>query len=656
MKIITIIFVFFLFLSQTIIKAEDIISPEQITTAFKSAKAGVHPRIFADKEKFEDIKKRINIDPIFKNWFDQYQAFGDAMFADSDFMYVTEDVEKHGPKNFLNSVSRPFANHMQTWAFLYQITGDNKYLDRVRRDLTTVLAFKDMGVKQSILNVGEMSYGYAIAYDWLYDVLTISERKAIIEKIENNAFNPVEETLRKKTGFALALGNVSDVVSGGVSMAALAIMDESPNSARVISGLLVTYKKRLEDGYQPDGVGSEGPMYWQYAVKYGVRFLAALNSVLNTDFDYSENQGLKKTGNYAIYFTGPSGSSFNFSDAGEGGMHAQELLWLSSRYRIPEYGWQTLNKLSDKTKVRAVEVKQEGKNKNKNNDEIEKIDFVRDPFRFLWAEPENYKAPTEKNYPLVRMFKGPCSLATFRSAWNDPNALYFSLKGGENMLKHGDLDIGDFVLDAAGVQWAVNLGHNNYNSPGFFNFDGPRWIYYRKRAEGQNTFVINPGMDGGQVKANSTFEKFSDTQGNSFAILNMTAAYPDANNVKRGVKFDSKTALLQDEIETKSLVDIYWFMHTKAKITIENNGKTAHLQQDGKTLFAECISPEGAKFTVMDAVPLPSSPNPSENDSNKGIQKLTISLSKVSNVTISVAFTTEKDKSTLITKTLSEWK
>ncbi len=576
MKKNTILFILLLLISQTVLQAQEAISPEQITTAFKSAKAGDHPRIFADATKFEDIKIRIKTDPLFENWFREFQSFGDAMLSAPDFIYVPDGTVNHGKKNFLNSISRPFATHMQTWSFLYRITGDKKYLNRARMDLSTVLAFKDMGLKQSVLNVGEMSYGYAIAFDWLYDVLTSSERNAIIKMIENNAFIPVEETLRKGTGFAKALGNVSDVVSGGVSMGALAIMDESPKSAQVISGLLDIYKKRLIDGYQPDGIGSEGPMYWHYALKYGVRFLAALNSVLGTDFGFSDDNGLKNTGNFAIYFTGPSGFSFNYSDSNNYGMYAQELLWLSSRYTIPEYGWQALNKSqSKKQKTEAFEAK-----KTATDEEDEYDDAVRDPFRFLWAEPEKYKAPTEATYSLARKFNGPCSLVTFRSAWN-PNALYFSLKGGENMLKHGDLDIGDFVLDADGVQWTADLSLNSYNSPGYFNYNGPRWTYYRKRAEGQNTLVINPGIDGGQVKATSIFEKFSDVPNNSFSVLNMTTAYLDAKSVKRGVKFDNKVVLMQDEIETQKPVDIYWFMHTKAKITIEDNGKTARFQQDG---------------------------------------------------------------------------
>lgn len=643
--------VFFLF-SQSIINAEEKISPEQITTAFKSAKAGVHPRLFADSKKFEDIKKRINTNPIFENWFKEYQAFGDAMLTAPDLVHVPANYKQHGKNNYLNSISRPFANHMQTWAFLYRITGDKKYLNRVRRDLTTVLAFPDMGAG---LNIGEMCYGYGIAYDWLFNELTPAERISIVNMIEKFAFLPLEDAIKNKTGFAKANGNVADVISGGVSIAALAIMDVSPNSAQVISGLLEVYKKRLQKGYEPDGVGSEGPMYWLYALKYGVKFLAAMNSVMGTDFGFSANDGLKGTGNFALYFTGPSGFSFNYSDSHKSGMHPQELLWLASHYNIPEYGWQALNN-SNQRKSEVVVVNEE-KNKNAENDEETEIENkIKDPFRFIWAEPEKYKAPSEKNFPLVRMFNGPCLLATFRSAWNDPNALYFSLKGGDNMLHHGDLDLGDFVLDADGVQWAVNLAHNNYNSPGFFNYSGPRWTYYRKRAEGQNTLVINPSEEGGQIKATSTFEKFSEVTGNSFAVLNLTAAYPDANSVKRGIKFDNKTALLQDEIETKLPVDIYWFMHTNAEIIIENNGKTARLKQDGKTLYAECISPKDAKFTVMDAVPLPSSPNPAENNPNKGVRKLIISLTQVSNVTVSVAFSTKTDKSAPTIKALSEWK
>ena len=80
-----------------------------------------------------------------------------------------------------------------------------------------------------------------------------------------------------------------------------------------------------------------------------------------------------------------------------------------------------------------------------------------------------------------------------RSAWDDPNAVSVDFKAGDNKANHSHLDLGSFIVDALGVRWACDLGADDYNMPGYFG--GKRWTYYRLRAEGHNTLVINSGRD-----------------------------------------------------------------------------------------------------------------------------------------------------------------
>lgn len=49
-------------------------------------------------------------------------------------------------------------------------------------------------------------------------------------------------------------------------------------------------------------------------------------------------------------------------------------------------------------------------------------------------------------------------------------------------------------------------------------------------------------------------------------------------------------------------------------------------RRDGRSLAVEITAPGDAGFTVMDAAPLPTSPNPSMQNANKGVRKLAISL------------------------------
>jgi hypothetical protein len=62
-----------------------------------------------------------------------------------------------------------------------------------------------------------------------------------------------------------------------------------------------------------------------------------------------------------------------------------------------------------------------------------------------------------------------------RSEWENPQALCVAFKAGDNKANHSHLDLGSFVFDAAGVRWAMDLGADNYNLPGYFGKQ--RWDY-----------------------------------------------------------------------------------------------------------------------------------------------------------------------------------
>ncbi|KRE86493.1 hypothetical protein ASG89_10815 [Paenibacillus sp. Soil766] len=233
------------------------------------------------------------------------------------------------------------------------------------------------------------------------------------------------------------------------------------------------------------------------------------------------------------------------------------------------------------------------------------------------------------------------NVAVFRDSWSDPGANYAAIKGGvsdyaiTNSL-HNNLDIGTFVLDALGVRWAVDLGKEDkdYNAPGYFTTDPEanpnRWDFYRTRAEGSNTLVINPDAKPDQaLDANAPIIAYDSKPEGGYAIVDMTSAYKDdVVYAKRGMMMGQyrSSILLQDELQLKAPSDLYWFMHTEApEITVAPDGKSAILKQNGKRLYAELLSPSAASFEVRTATPL----SPSHNKGvapNGNLRKLTVHI------------------------------
>lgn len=197
---------------------------------------------------------------------------------------------------------------------------------------------------------------------------------------------------------------------------------------------------------------------------------------------------------------------------------------------------------------------------------------------------------------------------TFRSAWNDKLATFVGFKGGDNKMNHAHLDLGSFVMDASGERWAIDLGSDDCNLPGYFG--SQRWDYYRLRAEGHNTLVINPDAKTDQdPHSTAKIIRFSDKSGAAFAITELSEAYVrTAKTVQRGIKLVGRDVLVQDEIQMQKAGDIWWFFHTGAKV--ECQGAKAILSQGGQKLTATLLSPQGASFSVLRAEPMATSPQP----------------------------------------------
>ena len=159
---------------------------------------------------------------------------------------------------------------------------------------------------------------------------------------------------------------------------------------------------------------------------------------------------------------------------------------------------------------------------------------------------------------------------------------------------------------------------------------------YSKRAEGQNTLVINPKMtlDDQYALAECGIDAFDENAGT--CSIDMTNAYRmnGASYVNRdfGLDTERKKLTITDTVKCICNSDVYWFMHTKAAIQISDDGRTAILTKNGKQIKVSCV--DDGVFSVM----APNSLNSSHVPNNEDIdcQKMTVYLNNVKNAKIHV--------------------
>ncbi|MEK7686056.1 MAG: DUF4962 domain-containing protein [Verrucomicrobiota bacterium] len=552
-----------------------------------------HPRLLFSASDFARLKEQVAAQAQLKEWHAKLQEQAERILTESPSRYEIPDGLR------LLSTSRRVLQRTYTLALLYRLDGDRRYVERAWQELEAAAKFPDWNPRH-FLDTAEMTHAFAIAYDWLYEAWTEPQRAALRAAMLEKGIQLAVDSYRGTAKFGWwmkAHHNWNQVCNGGIGMGALALGDELPEVAgEFLHGALQSLQLPMAE-FAPDGAWNEGPGYWNYATSYNVVFLAALESALGTDFGLSQMPGFADTGLFPIYLTGPLGRTFNYADGGEGTIRAPQMFWLARKFNRPAYA-------AYQRQVASPH-----------------------PQDLLWFDPAPAQSQ-DKTLPLDKVFRG-AEVATFRSGWDDRQALFVGFKAGDNKANHSNLDLGTFVLDALGVRWALDLGADNYNMPGYFGKQ--RWTYYRMRAEGHNTLLLNPGLEPDQDPAAAArLTRFQSDPQRAFAIADLTPAYArHAQRVWRGLALlHRQQVLVQDEVRADKPADVWWFLHTRAQAKVNEDGTTAILSQDNVRLWARILSPAKAVFTVMDAQPLPVSPQSDQQAKNAGVRKLAIHLSE----------------------------
>ena len=175
--------------------------------------------------------------------------------------------------------------------------------------------------------------------------------------------------------------------------------------------------------------------------------------------------------------------------------------------------------------------------------------------------------------------------------------------------------------------------------------------------------MINPTETPDQDPAAATqIIRFNSKPEHAFAIADLTPAYArNARRVWRGIALlDRNKALVHDEIQANKPIDLWWFMHTPASISIESDGRAANLEQVGAQLRAVILSPPEAKFQIRDAQPLPASPHPEGQAKNERVRKLAIYLTGINDSRLAVLLVPNPSKAeeageAIKLSPLSEW-
>ena len=598
---------------------------KEVITALENAEIQ-HPFILSDKAHFDKVRDEYKS----KNYSEYTEKLTSYVLKNADGLF---DKSVYPPMDYVLDeedsilpISREVINRMVILGYAWQLTGHEKYAARAKEELEKVCSYSDW-CNSHFLATAEMALAVSIGYDWFYDYLDDDFKSMLSEKVWDYA---IDSALNDNHWFTWSKNNWNSICYSGIGIACMTFADEDPERAAEFLSMCYKNMPIAFENFTPDGIYAEGPGYSQSGMNSIVYFIATSKNFFGTDYGMSEIDGFKELGKFPVYITTPTGV-FNFGDNKARMCFTPSLHWYADEYDIPLL---SLYQMWDIT----------GEFTTDNSDNTERNGRGReDALSLLWYNKEKVSKNADfSDEPLSVLLKSDVGqdMVLMRSAYLDKDGTFAGIKGGYNFINHGDLDIGSFVFDSLGERWAEELGPGPYDAPGYFlnTPAGGRWKNYSKRAEGQNTLVINPSMtlEDQYVLAESEFNHYEPRDGGGFCTLDMTDAYR-MNGVKNAERdfelYNDYTSLrITDRVDCLFKSDIYWFMHTKADIEISDDGKTAILTIGDKQMKA--TSHQDGTFSVMKAERLKGEWEYDEEYSD--INKLTVRLEKVKKAQIEI--------------------
>lgn len=606
-----------------------------------SADGKHHTSVLATDEDFERIKSLAKTDEYMKNLVDDLIAQADLTLKEKILTYKFDDSQR-----MLNT-ARKFESRMQLVGFAYRITGDEKYAKYALEQLMELKNFPDLNPPHYI-DSGSFGTGIAVAYDWCYDYFTEEQKEEIKENVyrvflsvfpaafycripaksvTNNDITIVMPTLSLKW-----YSNFNTWVnSGGICMAAAFMNDFPEICSDYMSNTIRSLEYTMKNLY-PDGGWVESSNYWYHVSRSLMYACGTLENIYGTEFNLLSFPGCEETGitNMAIrgmvlnynYHDGSSEQIYASHPMGYFGKHFNQRELLAARRA-------TIEKAFDE---RMGDV----------------VTYVADA---LYYDP-TVDVNEIDAMPKVYHSRG-VELFSVHGDYKDYDALFFAAHGGPTTFYHSQNDNGDFAFDLNGVRWAFTLGPEDYNS------SLPESEKYRRRTEGHNVVVINNNSDYNQVSSMYTpLIDYKEGGGGAYGVYDMTETYgTNVLDYKRGfyIGDNFKTLTVRDEIElAKDNSEIYWFMHTTADAyTLDD--KTAVLSKDGKSLTVSFeTNAEDAKLSIMEAEPLPTSPQGEGQSKNVGVRKIAIKINASGKLNLAVRL--GEFSADVMNKPISEWK
>ena len=378
----------------------------------KPALQNVHPRVYMTGQDLAALREKAKAQPeLWQTALNRVRAL---------------TVEPPPPPAEARRVQNEIGLGIAEAAFVYKITGEQKYLEAARKYMDAAVSYNIWGYSYNKPDVdlaaGHLLYGMGWAYDLLYHDLTPQERDKYRAKLIRQArlmFN----YFKPKSGKTYAYSqNHTFIPLAGLAVTAYALYDET-DEAKQWAALARAVFDRVLATYSDDGYYYEGMEYWIFSTPWLAHYLDAHLHATGENL-YLSTPGLRQSHTYVAHATLPGGEfNFDFGDIYAGNVTRSRQGEDYQRERLNGHfrsNYNILYRLADVYQNPAAQgVAAWLKSKGQVNAE----EF----WTFIWYNPQLKPQPITKQ--LRWHYFPDHEVAYWRSGWDD-DATAFAFKCG----------------------------------------------------------------------------------------------------------------------------------------------------------------------------------------------------------------------------------
>lgn len=424
------------------------------------------------------------------------------------------------------------------------------------------------------LRHGQLVAPIAVAYDWMYALLTDAERHRIIAGLDRCAIQRFHAGVKAKDHWTFRPSNWMLVVTGGFGIAGMALGEDHPDSGQLIDFA----RPRLENYLKvlgPDGEFNETVQY-AGSIGYLVEYFSALRyASLGRDNPFTRHS-FTRFYQWYMQMTFPPGRVANFGDpAIDAPVVATPASAVAAATQDPVLQWfyETYrDKMLPEHRARALEL--------------------------LYYDSDLKKIPPGARMPLARVYHHNAKLISSRSDWNpwSTTSVVYAKAGRETFHSHADW--GQVCLDGFGERLVTDIGMGDADSA------QDRYShYYHLQQWGHNVLVFGENTTGGvswhetKRTGTTTWSSFDKALGGAWT-MDLSDVYGDGKIVTRTVAhFLPRVIVVVDNATLPDVQPISLRWHLVAPAEPDKSGIfTLHGQK--ATLSGRVLRTDGAAETL----------------------------------------------------------